>query len=291
MSDPMPLTQLDERSRRLLPLVTVGPYVLLAILAVFTVGDQARRRRLPGSSTWPCARLAAAWMLWMFTLHPAWRERPRLMAVFFAGLIVIMAVLVIRDPWFGFFTPAGYLYAFAVLRWPWRLRRRRPRWPSWRPPRRRTACTGPARLGVLVYAGRRSPSTCVPMCGLAWFGLEQRRAGRAARAGPRRAERGQPQAGGDAGRERGPARAAADPGPGGRRPRRAAADGARDPRHPGPGPDRDHHPAPGGRAGQRGTRRAGAAPVAPRPGWPGRACPRPGGRCTRCVPSRWRRRG
>ena len=26
-----------------------------------------------------CA-LAAAWMLWMFTLHPAWRERPRVMA-------------------------------------------------------------------------------------------------------------------------------------------------------------------------------------------------------------------
>ncbi len=57
----------------------------------------------------------------MFTLHPAWRVRPRPMAVFFVVFVVIMAILVIRDPWFGFLTPAGYFYAFAVLRWPWRL--------------------------------------------------------------------------------------------------------------------------------------------------------------------------
>ncbi|MGH3068845.1 MAG: sensor histidine kinase, partial [Streptosporangiaceae bacterium] len=65
--------------------------------------------------------LAAAWMLWMFTLHPAWRVRQRPMAVFFTVLVAIMAALVIRDPWFGFFTPAGYMYAFSVLPWPWRL--------------------------------------------------------------------------------------------------------------------------------------------------------------------------
>ena len=68
------------------PAVTVGPYVLLAILVLFTVGAQARRRGPPCSSTWPCAALAAAWMLWMFTLHPAWRVRPRVMAVFFTVL-------------------------------------------------------------------------------------------------------------------------------------------------------------------------------------------------------------
>ena len=56
----------------------------------------------------------------------------------------------------------------------------------------------------------------------------------------------------------GPARAAARPGPGGRGLRRAAADGAGDPRHPGPGPDRDHHPAAGGRAGARGPGRTAA---------------------------------
>ena len=41
------------------------------------------------------------------------------------------------------------------------------------------------------------------------------------------------------------------PGPRGGRPRRAPADGARDPRHDRPGPDRDRHAARGGRAGAR----------------------------------------
>ncbi|GGK81826.1 hypothetical protein Ppa06_48130 [Planomonospora parontospora subsp. parontospora] len=45
----------------------------------------------------------------MFTLRPAWWERPRLMGVFFTGLLVITAVLVVRDPAFGLFTPAPYI--------------------------------------------------------------------------------------------------------------------------------------------------------------------------------------
>ena len=37
MSGPMPLTQTDPLTRRLLPLVTVVPYALLAILFLFLV--------------------------------------------------------------------------------------------------------------------------------------------------------------------------------------------------------------------------------------------------------------
>jgi signal transduction histidine kinase len=51
-------------------------------------------------------------MLWNFTLHPAWRQRPRRMAVFFIVLAILMALLVLRAPWYGFFTFTGYLYAF-----------------------------------------------------------------------------------------------------------------------------------------------------------------------------------
>ncbi|GII56284.1 hypothetical protein Pth03_46730 [Planotetraspora thailandica] len=80
--------------------VAVVPYVLLAILIVVTVVG----KRSAGASLFIdlalCA-LAAAWMLWVFTLHPAWRERVPVMAVFFTVLIAIMAILVIRDPWFG----------------------------------------------------------------------------------------------------------------------------------------------------------------------------------------------
>jgi hypothetical protein len=103
--------------RRSVP-VTAVPYALLAILVVVTVAGKWSGGRSLLIDLALCA-LAGAWMLWVFTLHPAWRERVPVMAVFFTVLIVIMAVLVIRDPWFGFFAPAGYIYAFRVLRWPW----------------------------------------------------------------------------------------------------------------------------------------------------------------------------
>ncbi|WP_433431523.1 sensor histidine kinase [Nonomuraea sp. CA-141351] len=100
------------------PVIAVVPYALLAVLAAFTVTMKEGGSLLVDLAL--CA-LTAAWMLWLFTLHPAWRERPRVMALFFTVLIVITAVLVVRDSWFGCFTPAAYLYAFKVLRWPWRL--------------------------------------------------------------------------------------------------------------------------------------------------------------------------
>lgn len=102
------------------PLVTVVPYVLLGLVTGFTVLIKYSAGRGLLIDLGLCA-LTAGWMLWMFTWHPAWRERPRVMAVFVTGLIVLTAVLVIRDPWFGCFTPAGYFYAFRVLRWPWVL--------------------------------------------------------------------------------------------------------------------------------------------------------------------------
>jgi signal transduction histidine kinase len=120
MSEPMPLSRLDALGQRLLPVTTVVPYVVLAILVAFTVLLKRSAGRSLLIDVGLCA-LLAAWILWMFTLHPAWRVRPRPMAVFFTGLIVIMAVLVLRDTWFGFLAIPGYVFAFAVLRWPWRL--------------------------------------------------------------------------------------------------------------------------------------------------------------------------
>jgi signal transduction histidine kinase len=120
MSEPMPLSRLDALGQRMLPSVTVGPYVVLAVLVVFTVFLKRSAGGSPLIDLGLCA-LLAAWILWMFTLHPAWRVRPRPMAVFFTGLIVVMAVLVLSDSWFGFLAIPGYVFAFAVLRWPWRL--------------------------------------------------------------------------------------------------------------------------------------------------------------------------
>ncbi|GAA3656001.1 sensor histidine kinase [Nonomuraea antimicrobica] len=101
-------------------LVTAVPYSLLAALAAYKVIRGPAAGDSPLVDLGLCG-LAAAWMLGMFTLRPAWRDRPRIMGVFFTGLAVITAILVVRDPVFGLFTPAPYIYAFTVVRWPWRL--------------------------------------------------------------------------------------------------------------------------------------------------------------------------
>ena len=106
--------------QRMLPVITVGPYPVLAVLAVVTVFIKDGAGEPVVIDLGLCAALAL-WILWMFTLHPAWRERDALMGLFFAGLIGLTGILIVRDPWFGLFTPFGYFYAFGILSWPWRL--------------------------------------------------------------------------------------------------------------------------------------------------------------------------
>ena len=166
MSHPMPLTRLDEVGRRLLPLIKYGPYVVLGVLVIFTVAARYASGISLAIDLALCG-LAAAWMLWMFTLHPSWRVRPRVMAVFFTVFTVIMAVLVIRDPWFGFFAPAGYLYAFTILPWPWRL----PGVAAVAAVAAVAQTGGVHRVtlfGVIIYAAVLAINV-VPMCGLAWM--------------------------------------------------------------------------------------------------------------------------
>jgi signal transduction histidine kinase len=96
------------------------PYALLALIAaLMVIVDHPSRRSLV--VTLVLCGLAFAWTLSMFTLRPAWRERPRVMGLFVAGLIAITALLVIHEAIFGFYVPAVYLYSFALLPWPWRL--------------------------------------------------------------------------------------------------------------------------------------------------------------------------
>jgi signal transduction histidine kinase len=116
MNGLMARSWLSETVRRWPAAVTVLPYLLLAFCTLLTV---LIKGVAPGD--YAVSALAAAWMLWMFTLHPAWRDRPGVMGLFFTGLVVMLALLVISAPWYGFFTPAGYFYAFRLLRWPWRL--------------------------------------------------------------------------------------------------------------------------------------------------------------------------
>jgi signal transduction histidine kinase len=98
-------------------MVTVLPYVLLAALTALTV---AMKRDAPGSLAIDLGLCAAAavWNLVLFTAHPPWQDQRTVMTVFLAGLNVFGLVMVIRNPWFGLYTPALYSYAFRIVGWP-----------------------------------------------------------------------------------------------------------------------------------------------------------------------------
>lgn len=113
---------LDGWERRLERFSSVIPYLVLVIsvlLALTATGSTTTRGSLLG--TLLLAGLAAAWMLWWVTLHPGWRARRGLMAVYFGGLLVLFAVLQYRSPSFGFFAFAGYVHALLVLPGRWGL--------------------------------------------------------------------------------------------------------------------------------------------------------------------------
>lgn len=113
----LPLEPWDSRQSwlvSLLPFCMLGVSVLLTLF-VTTDAPQTTRFLLL------VAAITAGWMLWMFTLHPTWRDRPAVMAAFFVGLVALMAVLVVQGPWFGFFTFTGYFYARFLARNSWKI--------------------------------------------------------------------------------------------------------------------------------------------------------------------------
>jgi signal transduction histidine kinase len=112
--------RLDRWARRLDVLIRFVPYVALAVSVVLVWVASPYLPGPPLLGTLALAGLAAAWMLWMVTLHPAWERRRVLMTVYYVGLIGLIAALVVRSPLFGFFAFTGYLHVGA-LRGRWRL--------------------------------------------------------------------------------------------------------------------------------------------------------------------------
>jgi signal transduction histidine kinase len=122
MTSPMPQgpPRPDPLAKRWPPVLAVLPYGMLAFCVVLSLslpnpGHDAELAALILSV------LSAAWMLWMFTLHPAWRDRPRVMALFITVLIVLGALLVLDNTLFGLYTFTIYFYVMWFLIWPWRL--------------------------------------------------------------------------------------------------------------------------------------------------------------------------
>jgi signal transduction histidine kinase len=109
------LVALDERYR--LPIVL--PYLLLAISLVLYALTQH-----PSAGAFEItvgiAAGAAAWNAWLLTRHPDREQRPWSARIYLAGLIVFAALLVVRSPWFGFFTYLGFPWTARYLDGAWR---------------------------------------------------------------------------------------------------------------------------------------------------------------------------
>ena len=113
----MQMAELAAWENRFRPMVTVVPYVLLAVMAALTIAflhDHPRHVTVDLA----LSAAAAVWSLVLFTARPAWRNRPAVMGVFLTGLILFGFVMVIRDPWWGFYSIALYFYAFRIIGWP-----------------------------------------------------------------------------------------------------------------------------------------------------------------------------
>ena len=121
MTSPMPPQPgpptLDERDH---PVLDVLPYGMLVfcVLLSFSFDEPGPHARLAGLIL---SALSAAWMLWMYTLHPAWRRRPRVMTVFITVLLVLGALLILDNTLFGIYTFTIYFFVLRYLVWPWRL--------------------------------------------------------------------------------------------------------------------------------------------------------------------------
>jgi hypothetical protein len=119
MNMPEPDNRLEAWERWERPAIAALPYVMLVIttgigLIIYTGSEGTLLIDLG------LVGLAAG-LLVTFTLWQAVRERPAFMAVYFTAMIMVMALLVIRSPWFGFFTFTGYFYAYYIPVGRWRL--------------------------------------------------------------------------------------------------------------------------------------------------------------------------
>jgi signal transduction histidine kinase len=120
MSMAEPDSRLEAWERWEQPALAVLPYVMLTVAVVISLITR-RGPWAPIDSAVIGLAAVAAGLLGLFTLRPAIRDRPPLLAAYFIALALVMAALVVTDPWFGFFTFTGYFYAYYLPNGKWRL--------------------------------------------------------------------------------------------------------------------------------------------------------------------------
>jgi signal transduction histidine kinase len=105
----------DPRWRAVL---TVTPYVVLAILVAYTLWAQWGQWPRALSTLALCVAYGA-WIVIMRQLPSRWRDRPAAIGLFLAVLITLNLLLVLRDGYFGVLTIGTFMFAYSLVEWPW----------------------------------------------------------------------------------------------------------------------------------------------------------------------------
>ena len=117
MSDRSEVQRLETWRSRLDRMMMYLPYgALVCSAAIVPIAAAAGVPHLPYPVIAVLVAVSAGWLLWWVTLHPAWENDRRRMAIFFAGLVVLIYLLVWASSLFGFFAWTGYLFTAYALR-------------------------------------------------------------------------------------------------------------------------------------------------------------------------------
>jgi signal transduction histidine kinase len=100
-------------------LMRIAPPVLLVVATGITLLRPGFSLSL--SATLVLASVAAGWVVAVDTVNPVWHRHKLLGAVYYVGLVVLAAALIMLAPWYGIFAFSGYLRAFECLSGIWRF--------------------------------------------------------------------------------------------------------------------------------------------------------------------------
>jgi signal transduction histidine kinase len=112
--------EFDRWERKETAFVRIMPFPLLAVSTLITMLQPLWNVQVNVPLVLGLTLTATVWVLWFYTLHPEWHQNGPLMGVYFTGLLVLAACLVVLSPWYGFFVFVGYVHAFPCLEGRWR---------------------------------------------------------------------------------------------------------------------------------------------------------------------------
>lgn len=113
--------EFDHWERKETALHRILPYFLMSVGTLITLLQPLWNIHVNVPAVLFLAGFATIWVLWLFTLHPDWRERRKLMAGYYTGLVLLCAGLVVLSPWYAIFAFLGYIHAFVCLQGRWRF--------------------------------------------------------------------------------------------------------------------------------------------------------------------------